>query len=109
MRRMERDLGVLFVAAAGNSNGAAVNSYPQLAHKYLQGMINVGSTDIQGRRAAHSSTGPIVDVGAPGELLLVPQPNILVGEQLWKQGYGRGTSFGAFPPSPVPYIDFTLL
>lgn len=95
MLKMETELGVLFVAAAGNS-GNAVNSYPQLAQDHLNGMIVVGSTDIEGNHASTSSNGPGVYVWAPGEDLLVPQPNILIGEAIWKGGKARGTSFGAY-------------
>lgn len=95
MMKMETELGVLFVAAAGNS-GKAVNSYPQLAQQHLSGMIVVGSTDIEGYRASTSSDGPAVSVWAPGKDLLVPQPNILTSEAIYKTGKARGTSFGAY-------------
>lgn len=89
--RLERDAiayaqrrDVLVVAAAGN-DGTSIRQFPAA----LPGVLSVGATTVNGSaRAAFSSYGSWVDVGAPGRDLLVAAPG--GGYEL-----ADGTSFAA--------------
>lgn len=62
--------GVLIIAAAGNS-GNAVGSGDNIDYpaKY-DSVISVGATDIKDNRARFSSTGPSLELSAPGDHIL---------------------------------------
>ncbi|UCZ55648.1 S8 family peptidase [Desulfurispirillum indicum] len=57
-----RQQGVIIVAAAGNDNMDAGNTYPA----NCSGVIAVGATDYHGRRAAFSNFGDTLLLSAPG-------------------------------------------
>lgn len=68
-----REKGILVVAAAGNEGyGRDTLTYPA---KY-DAVISVGSVNQAGQRSTFSSTGPMLDVVAPGEEILstIPGP-----------------------------------
>ena len=75
--------GIVLVAAAGNSGEPGL-SYPAASNNTL----SVGAVDHSDRLASFSSTGPAVDLVAPGVSILSTQPN---------NGYSSrsGTSFSA--------------
>jgi serine protease len=54
--------GVTVVVAAGNSNTNAITAEPANCN----GVVVVGATDSNGRRASFSNYGSVVDVSAPG-------------------------------------------
>jgi serine protease len=56
-----REAGVIVVAASGNENTNQA-MYPAS----LDGVVSVGSVDINNRRASYSNYGPTLDVVAPG-------------------------------------------
>src|SRR5690349_17973421 len=86
---MEKQLGIVFVAAGGNEP-KELNSMPAYAARYLQGMLAVGATAQDGTRASFS-TWVVKDVdwfvSAPGDLLPSPPDGIAVGDM------EKGTSF----------------
>lgn len=55
--------GSIVVAAAGNSNAPASNYFPA----NCTGVMTVGSTGVDGKRAPTSNYGSVVDLSAPGE------------------------------------------
>src|SRR5581483_7920674 len=57
-----RSKNVTVVAAAGNNNTDANNSFPGSC----SGVIDVGATDQNDARASYSNFGPRVDIAAPG-------------------------------------------
>ncbi|RDL41226.1 uncharacterized protein BP5553_01205 [Venustampulla echinocandica] len=94
MRKMEADLGVAFVAAAGNAP-TVVDTIPQLLSGDMAGMLVVGATKPDGHAWEDSSFGSIVDAWAPGYLLPLPQANFLTTDPFKKDGTAVGTSFAA--------------
>lgn len=69
------DEGLLLVAAAGNSgNRAGRNDTVGYPAKY-DSVIAVAATDQNDRRASFSSTGPTVELSAPGVSILSTTPN----------------------------------
>ncbi len=67
--------GVVFVFSAGNSYRAGNRpSYPASFSTLLPGVIGVGASSNDNRRAGFSSTGPYVTVAAPGAAILSTVP-----------------------------------
>jgi serine protease len=64
--------GAIVVTAAGNQNGPTKNVFPAA----IPGVITVGGTRYDGRRAPYSNYGPTVDIMAPGGFTgeTLPQP-----------------------------------
>ncbi|MCB8996953.1 MAG: S8 family serine peptidase [Actinobacteria bacterium] len=60
-----RGAGVTLIAAAGNE-GARLTMYPA----GYPGVLGVGATDFDNKRASFSNRGPHVDVVAPGQGIL---------------------------------------
>lgn len=80
--------GILIVAAAGNSgNGMGTGDNIDFPAKYNE-VISVGATDINDKRARFSSTGPSLELSAPG---------VDIPSTLPKNKYGTlsGTSMSA--------------
>lgn len=80
--------GILIVAAAGNSgNGMGTGDNIDFPAKYNE-VISVGATDINDKRARFSSTGPSLELSAPG---------VDIPSTLPKNKYGTlsGTSMAA--------------
>jgi len=80
--------GVLVIAAAGNNgNGMGTGDSMDYPSKY-DGVISVGATDINDKRAKFSSTGPKLEISAPG---------VDIPSTLPKNKYGTlsGTSMAA--------------
>lgn len=63
---------IITVSAAGNKSANASDYFPGNA----PGIINVGSSDKDGRRSSFSNWGPAVDVLAPGENIKFNYPNL---------------------------------
>jgi subtilisin family serine protease len=80
------DHGVTVVAAAGNSYPAGI-AYPAGLH----GVIAVGATTPTDSRASFSSTGPEIDLAAPGTEILSHK----LGDTGWGWASWSGTSFAA--------------
>jgi membrane-anchored mycosin MYCP len=76
---------VLVVAAAGNH--AELGSIPSYPASY-DGVLGVGSINIEGVRAEGSQAGSYVDIVAPGE-------EVVVASRVAGHYYGSGTSFAA--------------
>ena len=79
---------VVVVAAAGNDGGTADATVPHYPAA-CTGVIAVGATDSSGNLASFSSSGPWVDVVAPGESILTTTNTTL------RYGRGSGTSFSS--------------
>ncbi|MFZ9885903.1 MAG: S8 family serine peptidase [Myxococcota bacterium] len=86
----------IFITAAGNSNETVANIVPA----NIPGVITVGATRYDGRRAAYSNWGAAVDVMAPGGQLNLDldydgQPDGVLS--LYDSGYDfeQGTSMAA--------------
>jgi len=62
--------GVVVISAAGNSGSSASSSTPGSC----AGVINVGASDAQDRRASFSNYGPRVNIAAPGVGILSTTP-----------------------------------
>jgi hypothetical protein len=90
---LESEHGVLFTVAAGNE-AKPIDHYPAKAASLMRSMIVVGATDDDGNLAVFSSTGPQVNVWAPGCNLPTPEPNIL---KIHTPNKVSGTSMGKFP------------
>lgn len=88
MKAMEDQLGVVFVAAAGNAN-KEVKSWPQLAVHSLDGMLVVGATTVKGTLWGDSNYGKAVNAWAPGDEL--PKPP---GDADHMYDAVSGTSYG---------------
>jgi thermitase len=84
------DHGVVVVAAAGN-NGTSV-LYPAAYDAYV---LAVAATDYNDTLASFSSSGPQVDVAAPGVYILAPAPQWYVGQGHLPYLFGSGTSMAA--------------
>jgi subtilisin family serine protease len=69
---------VLYVAASGNS-GRSESNYPAS----YQGVISVGATDALGQVAGFTTTGPTLDVLAPGHRVLSTIPLALTPENTY--------------------------
>ncbi len=85
------DRGVVVVAAAGNDYGASV-VYPAAYDGYVLAVV---ATDFNDQTADFSSSGPQVDVGAPGVYILGPAPQWYVGEGYLPYVFASGTSQAA--------------
>ncbi len=84
-----RDAGIVFVAAAGNSANDNDNVYFYPASYNLDNIISVAATDINGNLASFSSYGiTTVDIAAPGVSILSTIP----GNQY---AYYQGTSMAS--------------
>jgi len=67
--------GVVYVFSAGNSYRSGNRpSYPVFYSTLLPGVIGVGATSNDNRRAGFSDTGPYVTVAAPGAAILSTVP-----------------------------------
>lgn len=86
-----QDKGAVVVAAAGNSGPDGPYEYPVA----YPGVIGVGAVDPGDKVAPFSTTGPVVDLSAPGESVLSTVP-----KKLDKTGVARlsGTSMAS------PYV-----
>ncbi|NEU30283.1 S8 family serine peptidase [bacterium LRH843] len=60
--------GIVVVAAAGNENTDEMKPYPAA----FPGVISVGATNAEGKRASFSNYGAMIDVVAPGEDVYAP-------------------------------------
>jgi membrane-anchored mycosin MYCP len=80
-----RNKDVLLVAAAGNRQGKGLGSSFPAAY---DGVLGVGSIDIEGARSSGSQIGPYVDLVAPGE-------GVLGATRIGGHTYWTGTSFAA--------------
>jgi len=85
------DRGVAVVAAAGNDYGAPV-VYPAAYDRYV---LAVAATDFNDQAADFSSSGPQVDVAAPGVYILGPAPQWYVGKAYLPYVFASGTSQAA--------------
>jgi thermitase len=85
------DRGVVVVAAAGNDYGAPV-VYPAAYDSYV---LAVAATDFNDQAADFSSSGPQVDVAAPGVYILGPAPQWYVGKAYLPYVFASGTSQAA--------------
>jgi len=90
------DMGIIFVAAAGNDNNSVVNYPASYNH-----VISVASTDADDTKSWFSSYGPTVNVSAPGGSG-IPGPNGLLSTtyDLTSIGY-YDSYFGTSMASPV--------
>jgi subtilisin family serine protease len=90
------DMGIVFVAAAGNDNNSVVNYPAGYNH-----VISVASTDGDDTKSWFSSFGPTVNVSAPGGSG-VPGPNGLLSTTFDQTSIGfYDTYFGTSMASPV--------
>ncbi len=80
-----RNKDVLLVAAAGNRQGKGLGSSFPAAY---DGVLGVGSIDIEGARSSGSQIGPYVDLVAPGA-------GVLGATRIGGHTYWTGTSFAA--------------
>jgi len=80
--------GILIVAAAGNNGNMMGNGDSMDYPAKYKGTISVGATDINDKRAKFSSTGPLLEISAPG----VDIPSTLPGN---KYGTLSGTSMAS--------------
>jgi thermitase len=85
------DRGVVVVAAAGNNFGGPV-AYPAAYDSYV---LAVAATDYNDQPADFSSSGPQVDVAAPGVYILGPAPQWYVGDTYLPYVFASGTSQAA--------------
>jgi subtilisin len=84
--------GVVVVAAAGNSGNTATGSTVNYPARTTE-VIAVGATDVSDKLATFSSTGPEVDVVAPGVRILSDYKDINTGDLLNQDTvYMDGTS-----------------
>jgi PKD repeat protein len=90
------DMGIVFVAAAGNNDNSVVNYPAGYNH-----VISVASTDGDDTKSWFSSFGPTVNVSAPGGSG-VPGPNGLLSTTFDQTSIGYyDTYFGTSMASPV--------
>ena len=85
------DRGVVVVASAGNEFGGPV-VYPAAYDSYV---LAVAATDYNDQPADFSSSGPQVDVAAPGVYILGPVPQWYAGEGYLPYLFASGTSQAA--------------
>jgi thermitase len=85
------DRGVVVVAAAGNDYGGPV-VYPAAYDGYV---LAVAASDFNDQAADFSSSGPQVDVAAPGVYILGPAPQWYVGNGYLPYVFASGTSQAA--------------
>ena len=85
------DRGVVVVASAGNEFGGSV-VYPAAYDSYV---LAVAATDYDDLPADFSSSGPQVDVAAPGVYILGPVPQWYAGEGNLPYLFASGTSQAA--------------
>jgi subtilisin family serine protease len=85
------DRGVVVVASAGNDYGGPV-VYPAA---YDDDVLAVAASDFNDQVADFSSSGPQVDVAAPGVYILGPAPQWYVGKAYLPYVFASGTSQAA--------------
>jgi subtilisin family serine protease len=85
------DRGVVVVASAGNDYGGPV-VYPAAYDDYV---LAVAASDFNDQAADFSSSGPQVDVAAPGVYILGPAPQWYVGKAYLPYVFASGTSQAA--------------
>lgn len=84
------DKGVVIVAAAGNDAPRVI--YPAAYDDYV---LAVACTDYNDEWSAFSSSGPEVDVAAPGVYILAPVPQSFAGPGYLPYLFATGTSMAA--------------
>jgi serine protease len=57
-----QDRGAIVVASAGNGGGSVSNIHPAV----VPGVVTVGATQLDGKRAPYSNYGPEIDIMGPG-------------------------------------------